>query len=182
MSNFWGCFFHVFRENFFFQFFFENIVATTMKSCLISLLRKKYFFLPLKTWKNTLKSCSLNQNQPKSHFLFHKNVSLRDYNDFDSKCVWIFIFWRISVLIRSANDQSFLKQFLISQSDKIIFEVAFFLIFRLPQASENFLVKLILRKYWNWCFGQFYQSRIEVFLNHSASFLSQLVIILSQYL
>ena len=125
--------------------------------------------------------CQMNQNQPKSHFLFHKNVSLRDYNDFDSKCVWIFIFWRISVLIRSANDQSFLKQFLISQSDKIIFEVAFFLIFRRPQASKNFLVKLILRKYWNWCFGQFYQSRIEVFLNHSASFLSQLVI-LSQYL
>ena len=125
--------------------------------------------------------CQLNQNQPKSHFLFHKNVSLRDYNDFDSKCVWIFIFWRISVLIRSANDQSFLKQFLISQSDKIIFEVAFYLIFRRPQASENILVKLILRKYWNWCFVQFYQSRIEVLLNRSASFLSQLVI-LSQYL
>ena len=56
-------------------------------------------------------------------------------------------FWRISVLIQSANDQSFFKQFLISQSNEIIFEVAFLIIFRRPQLSENFSVKLIPPKH-----------------------------------
>ena len=36
------------------------------------------FFLPMKTWKNGLKSCPI---QPKSLFLFHKNLPLL-YNDF----------------------------------------------------------------------------------------------------
>ena len=89
-------------------------------------------------------------------------------------------FWRISVLIQSTNDQSFFKQFLRSQSNKIIFEVAFLIIFSRPQLCENFSVKLITPKYYDWCFGQFYQSRIEVLLSRSASFLLQLVI-LSQF-
>ena len=45
-----------------------------------------YFFCPQKHEKNGLKSCSIffqycqpAQNQPKSHILFHKNVSLHDF-------------------------------------------------------------------------------------------------------
>ena len=47
-------------------------------------LKTFWFFLPLKIWKN-LKDAPNRPNffsvanQPKSHFLFHKNVSLRDF-------------------------------------------------------------------------------------------------------
>ena len=57
----------------------------------IFLKKMKLFFCPLKTWKNHLQNlliigpqyffqyCQPAQNQPNSHFLFHKNVSLRDF-------------------------------------------------------------------------------------------------------
>ena len=44
MSNFLGLFFHFFGFNFFLNFFFENTIASALKSCIIPLSQKKCFF------------------------------------------------------------------------------------------------------------------------------------------
>ena len=81
-SCFWG------QKNFK-KFFCKRHFMQLVSADARVLLKKIWdFFLPLKTWKNCpqklpklifFQYCQPAQNLPKSNFLFHKNVSLRDF-------------------------------------------------------------------------------------------------------
>ena len=77
---------------FFFQYIQQGQHSKFEPGIYLQLFSGKFnFFLPLKTWKNSLQKfliigpiffsiyCQPAWNQPKSHFLFHENVSLLDF-------------------------------------------------------------------------------------------------------
>ena len=92
MSNFWGQFFHVFGCNKRIQLFFENVAASTLKSCIISIWEKIF---KKKIAPENMKKSSSNRAKFTINcvLLYWRHLPARLlYNDFDYKHNFSFSF------------------------------------------------------------------------------------------
>ena len=78
MSNFWGPFFHFFRVKKNFKIFFENIVASALKSCIIPILQF-IFFLIFWTRKSEKTGFFRANTQISNLDVLHKGLLLQDW-------------------------------------------------------------------------------------------------------